>query len=447
MNKKTIIIIIIAIIIIAGIGYWIYQSMTTPEELTEKEQACINSGGKVSTSLCCGATDDFPNFCLIGPCGCSPENSHEVKTCDCGPDKCFDGNKCVSLDETSGLLRDLKQETGIDFSEEKDVEFPWYIDAGGGSGEVAIQGKGFEVMGVSSQDHKDVESFFENNGFEIDLYNVASGTVAGLTGYKRGEIVCTVAGRMWLDKEGIPIEEDKNDVEVKCGKLAETADWNSYTNEKHGYSFKYPKNCLYGVLPGECKQSPPEERPEECLCFLNAENLDEVSLGTFTGEKPILSGASFIVSHHSTDVYNPPEGVDLIEWLKEKFITLDIPNRANIEIGGVPGAKVYVPQSPMAFSYEEIFFIKDNKLFKINMIDVDNENNRELYDKILSTFKFLDAEVANPAAVYCLEIGGELMHIVDKKGSSGYCILPDSRICAQWKLFYSEGEECVPPEE
>jgi len=96
--SKTIIAIII-IIIIAGLGYWVYQSAITPEELTEKEQACVNSGGQVSTSLCCKATDDFPNLCLIGPCGCSPENSHQVKICDCGSDKCFDGEKCVSPEE------------------------------------------------------------------------------------------------------------------------------------------------------------------------------------------------------------------------------------------------------------------------------------------------------------------------------------------------------------
>ncbi len=392
VSKKTIITIIIAIVVIAGLSYGIYKYFSSAPVSEEEEEK-------------------------------------ETKG------------------EVSILLENLKQETGIDFSEELKVEFPWYIEAGGGSGEVDIQGKGFEALGVSSQDHKNVESFFEDNGFEIDPYNVASGTVAGLTGYKKEEIVCTVAGRMWLDEQGMPIEEDKNDVEVKCGKLAETADWNSYTNEKYGYSFKYPKNCLYGPLSGDCKQSLPEERPEECLCYLNAENPDEVSLGTFTGEKPILSGASFTVSHHSTDMYNPPDNADLIEWLKEKFITLDIPNEANIEIDGVLGAKIYIPQSPMAFSYEEIFFIKDNKLFDINMIDVDNENNRELYDKILSTFKFSDAGLANPATVYCLEIGGELIQIVDEKGVAGYCILPDNRICAEWKLFYSEGEECVPPEE
>ncbi|GAI22488.1 unnamed protein product, partial [marine sediment metagenome] len=72
-------------------------------EHPEKEQACMNFGGTVSTAMCCKSTEDFPNSCLIGPCGCSPENSHEVKICDCGFDKCFDGSECVSLEPEMGI--------------------------------------------------------------------------------------------------------------------------------------------------------------------------------------------------------------------------------------------------------------------------------------------------------------------------------------------------------
>lgn len=92
-------IIVIFVIIIIGAGYWFYQSASPTEEPTLKEQSCINSGGTVSTSLCCKSTSDFPNLCLIGPCGCSPDNSHEIKICDCGPDKCFNGNECVIIEE------------------------------------------------------------------------------------------------------------------------------------------------------------------------------------------------------------------------------------------------------------------------------------------------------------------------------------------------------------
>ena len=63
------------------------------------EQACIDSGGTVTTSLCCLSTNDFPNLCLIGPCGCSPSNSHEVKVCDCEEGKCWDSDRqeCVTF--------------------------------------------------------------------------------------------------------------------------------------------------------------------------------------------------------------------------------------------------------------------------------------------------------------------------------------------------------------
>jgi len=69
----------------------------TPEE-AKKEQACAISGGTTKTSLCCLSVEDFPNTCLIGACGCSLENSHQVKICDCGNDKCFNGNECVVME-------------------------------------------------------------------------------------------------------------------------------------------------------------------------------------------------------------------------------------------------------------------------------------------------------------------------------------------------------------
>ena len=91
---KTIIAVIILIVVV-GLGYWFYQSTLAPEELTEKEQACIDSGGEITTTLCCESTGDFPDLCVVGACSCVPEDSHEVKTCDCGTDKCFDGDECV----------------------------------------------------------------------------------------------------------------------------------------------------------------------------------------------------------------------------------------------------------------------------------------------------------------------------------------------------------------
>ncbi len=59
------------------------------------ERACLDSGGTVTTALCCAAVDEFPDTCAVGACGCSPGASHEVRVCDCGSGSCFDGTGCV----------------------------------------------------------------------------------------------------------------------------------------------------------------------------------------------------------------------------------------------------------------------------------------------------------------------------------------------------------------
>lgn len=64
---------------ISGANVWIKMSPSR----------CIDEGGTVKTQLCCNYTEDFPDTCLIGACGCSPDNSHEVKVCDCGEGKCW----------------------------------------------------------------------------------------------------------------------------------------------------------------------------------------------------------------------------------------------------------------------------------------------------------------------------------------------------------------------
>ncbi|NIO23188.1 MAG: hypothetical protein GTN38_04150 [Candidatus Aenigmarchaeota archaeon] len=90
MRAVMILVVLVLAVVVSGcVTYF-------PAE-TAEEQACVNSGGSVTEGVCCLQTEDFPNTCLIGPCGCSPENSHEVKICDCGEGRCFDGDACVPL--------------------------------------------------------------------------------------------------------------------------------------------------------------------------------------------------------------------------------------------------------------------------------------------------------------------------------------------------------------
>lgn len=59
------------------------------------EQSCLDSGGEVSTASCCSGTGNFPDSCVVGPCGCAPWYSEETKVCHCATDQCFNGTHCV----------------------------------------------------------------------------------------------------------------------------------------------------------------------------------------------------------------------------------------------------------------------------------------------------------------------------------------------------------------
>jgi hypothetical protein len=58
--------------------------------------------------------------------------------------------------------------------------------------------------------------------------------------------------------------------------------------------------------------------------------------------------------------------------------------------GGIPAVRVDTAQSPQTFSYAEIFFLKEDLLFQISMIDTNNELNQGIYGTLLASFEFAD---------------------------------------------------------
>lgn len=63
------------------------------------DSLCVQTGGTESANLCCLSVDDFPSSCLIGACGCDPDDSHMVKTCECPAGQCYDPDAgCIADD-------------------------------------------------------------------------------------------------------------------------------------------------------------------------------------------------------------------------------------------------------------------------------------------------------------------------------------------------------------
>ncbi|MFH0861630.1 MAG: serpin family protein [Candidatus Altiarchaeota archaeon] len=55
-------------------------------------------------------------------------------------------------------------------------------------------------------------------------------------------------------------------------------------------------------------------------------------------------------------------------------------------------------------------------------------------------------QLANPASVYCSQVGGSWSVKEMPEGQVGYCTLLDNRTCEEWALYRSNGTECVAPD-
>ena len=97
-EKYLIISIVLALLLVGYVGYGYSQKEMGNDNLEDpyikQITGCVNSGGTEQLSPCCKGVNEFPNTCLIGACGCGPGNTKEIRTCNCGETKCWDGEKC-----------------------------------------------------------------------------------------------------------------------------------------------------------------------------------------------------------------------------------------------------------------------------------------------------------------------------------------------------------------
>lgn len=128
-------------------------------------------------------------------------------------------------EEIFNLLKDLEKETQIDFSGITKTEFSWFVEdfSSGNIDKGTIEGNSFSAEKITDTQVHAVHTYFEANSFELDMYNVADGTVVGAVGYQKDQLVCVVvsgiSGYKNAKDDWNPAKIDTNDMEVKCGKL------------------------------------------------------------------------------------------------------------------------------------------------------------------------------------------------------------------------------------
>lgn len=183
-------------------------------------------------------------------------------------------------------------------------------------------------------------------------------------------IVFVVAGYLFLSgkigEKNKPMEESANSTVL----VEETiTDWKTYKNEKHGIEFSYPANLTvednlkpYGCVFVKGNIGPNISRP-----YLDLE-----------------------LCAFSLDTYD--SSVDFVKWVKNESPEEDeVPGVYNFKIGEIDAVKTYHPKSPQTYSDYSIYFLKDKRIYKILLNDIEPKESQDLYNQILSTFKFKES--------------------------------------------------------
>jgi inhibitor of cysteine peptidase len=122
--------------------------------------------------------------------------------------------------EIPQLLKALANETGIIFSNIEEAEIKWNIKQEIGIRQITIRGMGFKTQEAPGQTLIKIKQFFGSNGFTNDVYNMAAGTISGVTGYRKDQTACLVTDQLSgfdPNPQDIPPENPKHDIEVGCG--------------------------------------------------------------------------------------------------------------------------------------------------------------------------------------------------------------------------------------
>jgi len=144
---------------------------------------------------------------------------------------------------------------------------------------------------------------------------------------------------------------------------ASTIAWSTYTNKTFNFSVQYPSNCAV------------KENNFETISGPLAEN---------------HHWPWFEIYHFDSDFYHPSAGTDVYQWLTEESkLTYDEvdPNR-DLKIAGLPAIHLKNHQSPQTDASDFYFFIKGTQLFGIQIVQVNGQEDWDLYNKFLNSFTF-----------------------------------------------------------
>lgn len=130
--------------------------------------------------------------------------------------------------EIKFIMDEMEAQTGLDFSSPIPTTFTWNVREDMLINEETLNGYVTKATGAAEVDARAVEDFFINALFNLDVYNVSTGTVSAQSGYLDDDLACVVKTQSIADELG-NIVENSTDIEVYCGYTHNVANSDSTT--------------------------------------------------------------------------------------------------------------------------------------------------------------------------------------------------------------------------